>query len=79
MAKKIPQESPPPVNGETQDALDLQDARLRLDRLHNAMQAKQQAQEAVARLQRELSQARRRLQEAEWALVLALQRERRTP
>lgn len=58
--------------------LDLDDANLRLDKLRNAIQARDAAEAEVARLTSELRNARRRAKERSWELGALLNRERPT-
>jgi hypothetical protein len=78
MARKKPPPPPePPPPDPDQTALDLQDAQQRLNRLRDALAAKQTAEEAVLRAKTALARAKRLLVEAGWNLTSALQSERR--
>jgi alkylation response protein AidB-like acyl-CoA dehydrogenase len=58
-------------------ALDNEDLRARLAMLHRAIRAKDEADEEVARLTRELAHARRKAKEAGWEVGRLMGRERR--
>jgi hypothetical protein len=70
-------DSPKTQRDADQLAYDLADANLRVERMQAAILAKDNAEAEVARLARELKQARRRLKEAAWKLTLATAAERR--
>lgn len=75
--KKQPPQEPPPPAPQSQDKLDLEDARQRLATMHKALLAKDFWEVEVRRLSSQLIQAKRRLREAGWDLALAIGAERR--
>lgn len=62
-----------------QMALDLEDAHARLDRLREAVLARDQAEHLVRQLTQDLAQAKRRLKECGWRLTTLLALVRRPP
>ena len=64
------------ANGD-QAILDLEDARLRLDRLHAAIVKRDEAEALVRSLQAQLRNAKRKAKEAGWNLSSLIAAERR--
>ena len=60
-----------------QDAIDLEDALLRLRRVRQLIKARDEAEEKVRTLIRELKYARRKLTESGWNLAACLGAERK--
>lgn len=76
MAEKQKEAGGPPAEppDAEQLALDLEDARLRLREVRNAISNRESMAETVAKLKRELAQAKRRLKEAEWKVATVIAR-----
>jgi hypothetical protein len=56
--------------------MDLEDAQRRLERMHRAIEARDQAAEEVRQLTQKLASAKRRLKEAGWNLTSVVAAER---